>query len=420
MSPTALHPALALARAGEADRSALTLYLDVHSAPELSGAEERTARRFGDRLAALGLEVTRGVGGHGVVGVLRNGPGPCVYLRAELDALPVTEETGLAYASGNGAMHACGHDLHLAAAAGTAALLARTTADWHGTLVVVGQPQEETLTGARAMLTAGLYERFGVPGVVLAQHAAPLPAGMVAHGTPRGPVTAASAALEVTVHGRGGHAGTPQLTVDPVVTAAAIVLRLQAVVSRETAPGEHVTLTVGTLRAGTAVNVVPATASLGIGVRALSEPSLERALAAVERIVRAECAASACPRDPDIAAVTRTPALWVTPGVTEAVRAAHTALFGPERVTDWPTSTASEDFALYGGAGGGLHGAGDVPLVYWMTGVAGRRQWAATGGRVPPNHSPLFAPDIRSALPPAISALTAAALDRLAGKGQGA
>ncbi|MFI8513417.1 amidohydrolase [Streptomyces sp. NPDC085460] len=393
---------------GDVLRSALTLYLDVHSSPEPSGAEERTARVFGDRLAALGLEETRGVGGHGVVGVLRNGPGPRVFLRAELDALPLAEETGLPYASGNGAMHACGHDLHLAAACGAAELLARTRGEWRGTVVVVGQPAEETLTGARAMLADGLYERFGRPDVVLAQHAAPLPAGMVAHGTPRAPVTAASAALEVTVHGRGGHAGTPHLTVDPVVTAAAIVLRLQAVVSRESAPGEHVTLTVGTLRAGTAVNVVPATASLGIGVRALSEASLDRSLAAVERIVRAECAASDCPRDPDVTVATRVPALWGATAETAAVRAAHTALFGPERVTDWPPSAASEDFALYGGAG-------EVPLVYWMTGVTGARQWAATGGRVPPNHSPRFAPDVRSALPPAITALTAAALDRLNG-----
>ncbi|MFE5886454.1 amidohydrolase [Streptomyces hydrogenans] len=391
-------------------RSALTLYLDVHASPEVSGAEARTARVFGDRLAALGLEVTPGVGGHGVVGVLRNGPGPRVYLRAELDALPLEEETGLPYASGNGAMHACGHDLHLAAAVGAAELLSRTAADWRGTLVVVGQPAEETLTGARAMLADGLYERFGTPDVVLAQHAAPLPAGMVAHGTPRAPVTAASAALEVTVHGRGGHAGTPHLAVDPVVTAAAIVLRLQTVVSREAVPGEQVTLTVGTLRAGTAVNVVPATASLGIGVRAPTEQSLERALTAAERIVRAECAASACPRDPDVVAVSRAPALWGAPGETAAVRAAHTALFGPERVVDWPPSAAAEDFALYGGAG-------EVPLVYWMTGVAGPRQWSAHGGRVPPNHSPRFAPEVRSALPPAIAALAAAARNRLADPG---
>lgn len=199
----------ALASAGQAVRPALTLYLDVHRSPEVSGEERRTAALFADRLAALGLEVTRGIGGHGVAGVLRNGEGPRVYVRAELDALPLTERTGLPYASGNGAMHACGHDLHLAAAAGTADLLARTAADWRGTLVVLGQPAEETLTGARAMLEDGLYARFGRPDVVLAQHTAPLPAGMVAHGTPYGPLTAASIALDVVLHGRGGHAGTP-------------------------------------------------------------------------------------------------------------------------------------------------------------------------------------------------------------------
>lgn len=205
--PEPLRPALA--SAGQALRPALTLYLDVHRSPEVSGEERRTAALFADRLAALGLEVTRGIGGHGVAGVLRNGEGPRVYVRAELDALPLTERTGLPYASGNGAMHACGHDLHLAATAGTADLLARTTADWRGTLVVLGQPAEETLTGARAMLEDGLYERFGRPDVVLAQHTAPLPAGMVAHGTPYGPLTAASSALDVVLHGRGGHAGTP-------------------------------------------------------------------------------------------------------------------------------------------------------------------------------------------------------------------
>ncbi|MFH8727729.1 amidohydrolase [Streptomyces termitum] len=402
MSPSPL-----LALAGEVLRPALTLYLDVHSAPELSGAEERTAGVFGDRLAALGLEVTRGVGGHGVVGLLRNGPGPRVLLRAELDALPLEERTGLPYASGNGAAHACGHDLHLAAAAGAAELLVRTAPRWRGTLVVLGQPAEETLTGARAVLDDGLYERFGVPDAVLAQHAAPLPAGMVAHGTPRAPVTAASTALEVVVHGRGGHAGTPQLTVDPVVTAAAIVLRLQSVVARETAPGEHVTVTVGTVRAGSAVNVVPDTAVLGIGVRALTDAALDRAVAAVERIARGECAVSGCPREPEVRVVSRAPALWGDPAATAAVRAAHTGLFGAERVADWPPSLASEDCALLGAGGA-------VPVVYWMTGVAGPRQWAATGGRVPPNHSPAFAPDVRTALSPAIAALAAAALDRLA------
>ncbi|MFF5337956.1 amidohydrolase [Streptomyces sp. NPDC013181] len=414
--PDAAHPALTPALARGTVRPALTLYLDVHRHPETSGEEARTAALFADRLTAAGLDVTRGVGGHGVVGVLRNGDGPRVYLRAELDALPLAERTGLPYASTGPAMHACGHDLHLAAATGAADLLARTTAHWRGTLVVVGQPAEETLTGARALLADGLYERFGRPGAVLAQHAAPLPAGLVAHGGPHAPVTAASAALTVLVHGRGGHAATPHLTVDPVVTSAAVISRLQTIVAREAAPAEQLTLTVGTVRAGTAVNVVPDTAELGIGLRALSDAALDRALAAVERIVRAECAASACPRDPELTVVSRAPALHTDPAATEAVRSAHTALYGPERVTGWPPSLASEDFPLYGDAGRALHGEAGIPLVYWMLGTTSPRQWAATGGRdIPPNHSPHFAPAVRTALPAAITALTSAALTMLTG-----
>lgn len=191
--------------------SAAEFYADVHRHPELSGAERRTAGRFARWLSGAGYDVTPGVGGHGVVGVLRNGPGPVVLVRAELDALPLREETGLPYASTVGdpapAMHACGHDAHLACAAGAATVLAGAADRWRGTLVVVGQPAEETLTGAAAMLADGLYERFPAPGVVLAQHTVPLPAGMVAHGD--GPLLAASRTVEIVVHGRGGHAGRP-------------------------------------------------------------------------------------------------------------------------------------------------------------------------------------------------------------------
>ncbi|MFK0099317.1 amidohydrolase [Streptomyces sp. NPDC091040] len=413
----AAHPALSPALTQETIRPALTLYLDVHRHPETSGEEARTAALFADRLTAAGLDVTRGIGGHGVVGVLRNGDGPRVYLRTELDALPLRELTGLPYASTGPAMHACGHDLHLAAATGAADLLARTTDHWRGTLVVVGQPAEETLTGARAMLADGLYERFGRPDAFLAQHAAPLPAGLIAHGGPHAPVAAASAALTVVVHGRGGHAATPQLAVDPVVTAAAVIGRLQTVVAREAAPAEQLTLTVGTVHAGTAVNIIPDTAELGIGLRALTDDTLDRALAAVDRIVRAECAASACPRDPDLTVLSRSPALHGDPAATDAVRAAHTALYGPARVTVWPPSLAAEDFALYGDAGRDLHGETGIPLVYWMLGTTSPREWAATNGTaIPPNHSPHFAPAIRTALPAAITALTAAALDRLSGR----
>ncbi|EFL19118.1 LOW QUALITY PROTEIN: predicted protein, partial [Streptomyces sp. C] len=308
-------------------RPLTTLYLDLHRHPELSGEEERTAGRFADWLESAGYETARGIGGHGVAGVLRRGEGPTVVLRAELDALPVRETTGLPYASEGPAAHACGHDLHLAAAAGTASLLAGDAAGaWRGTLVVVGQPAEETLEGARAMLADGLYERVGHPDVVLAQHAAPLPAGMVAHGY--GPMTAGSVTFRVVVHGRGGHAGAPHLTVDPVVTAAHVVTRLQTVVAREAAPSEQVAVTVGSLRAGERANVVPDRAELGITVRAAGEAALARAAEAVERIVRAECAASGCPREPEIVREGSSPVTHPDPATTAAVRAAHTTRLG--------------------------------------------------------------------------------------------
>lgn len=410
-----------LVRAGDVLRPALALYLDLHAHPEPSGQEARTADRFGRRLAAAGCEVTHGVGGHGVVGVLRNGDGPRVWLRAELDALPMRERTGLPYASRRtDAMHACGHDLHLAAAAGAADLLARLSDRWRGTLLVVGQPAEETLSGAEAMLSDGLYERFGRPGVVLAQHAAPLPSGTVAHAPDGTPMAAAGAVLDVVLHGQGGHAATPHLAVDPVVAAAAVVTRLQTVVARETAPADQVTLTVGTLRAGTAANVIPDRAELGVGVRASSEASLDRALTAVRRIVLAESAAAGAPREPEVTVASRSAALRCDPHTTDAIRRAHAGLLGSGRVLSWPGSMATEDFPLFGDAGATVHGQHGVPLVYWMLGVVGADAWRRATADGPdasppaPNHSPHFAPHVGSALRPAIAALTSAALDRFA------
>ncbi|WP_432131917.1 amidohydrolase [Streptomyces tendae] len=403
-----------LARAGDVLRPALSLYLDLHAHPELSGEEMRTADRFSRRLGAVGCEVTAGMGGHGVVGVLRNGAGPRVWLRAELDALPVRERTGLPYASRNDAMHACGHDLHLAAVAGAADLLARLSALWRGTLVVVGQPAEETLTGARAMLREGLYERFGRPAAVLAQHAAPLPSGTVAHAVDPTRTTAAGATLDVVLHGRGGHVATPHLAVDPVAMAAAVVTRLQDVVARETSSSDQVTVTVGTLRAGTAANVIPDHATLGIGVRSSSEESLDRALTAVRRIVHAEGVVADAPRQPDITVTVRSPALRCDPTATNAVRRVHRDLLGQARVLAWPGSMAAEDFPLFGSAGKELHGHQDIPLVYWMLGVLPPESTHRTAGPVlpPSNHSPHFAPHLPTALRPAIAALTTAALDR--------
>ncbi|MEE4542668.1 amidohydrolase [Streptomyces sp. V4-01] len=398
--------------------AAAELYVAVHREPELSGAEERTAARFARSLRDAGYEVTGGVGGHGVVGVLRGGPGPTVLIRAELDALPVREETGLPYASTVTApvpvMHACGHDAHLACAAGAAGLLAATAEQWRGTVVVVGQPAEETLSGAAAMLDDGLYRRFPVPDVVLAQHTAPLPAGMVAHTD--GPLLAASATLEVVLHGRGGHASAPHLAVDPVLTAAAVVLRLQTVVSRETAPGEPLVLTVGSLHAGGAGNVIPESASLQVTLRAFAPATLERALAAVRRIVRAECAASGAPREPEISEVSRSGVTLNDPAAGEAVRAAHERMLGPERVTRWQPSTATEDFPLLGPAGVALHGVPGIRSAYWMLGSVGPAQWAAAGATaaerlaaLPANHSARFRPHPALTLRTGIPAMAAAA-----------
>lgn len=408
-----------LARLDASLRDVTTFYLELHGDPELSGLERRTAERFAGRLEAAGYATTRGIGGHGVAGVLRNGDGPTVLLRAELDALPVRETSGLPYAAGGEAAHACGHDLHLAAAAGTAALLAETPEAWRGTLMVIGQPAEETLEGARAMLADGLYRRCGRPDDALAQHAAPLPAGMVAHGY--GPMTAGSVTYRVVMHGRGGHAGAPHLAVDPVVTAAHVVTRLQTVVAREAAPAEQVAVTVGSFRAGDRANIIPDRAELALTVRAVGEQSLARAAAAVERIVRAECAAADCPREPEIVRLSASPVTHPDPAATAALREAHAAEFGPERVALWPPSLATEDFALFGDAGLDVHGERGIRLGYWMLGTVGPAAWSRAPGRtaaeklaaLPANHAPDFAPDARTALPAGIRALTTAALARL-------
>jgi hippurate hydrolase len=403
--------------------SAADFYADLHRHPELSGVEERTAERFARWLSGAGYEVATGVGGHGVVGVLRNGPGPVVLVRAELDALPVREETGLPYASTVGdpapAMHACGHDAHLACAAGAATVLAGAADRWRGTLVVVGQPAEETLTGAAAMLADGLYERFPAPAVVLAQHTVPLPAGMVAHGD--GPLLAASRTVEIVLHGRGGHAGAPQLAVDPVVAAAALVGRLQTVVSRETGPGEPLVLTVGALHAGGAGNVIPDRAAMEVTLRAFAPATLDRALAAVTRMAHAEAAAAGAARTPEIRELSTSPVTASDPEVAARLRQAHEAAFGAGRVARWQPSAATEDFPLLGAAGAGLHGVAGVETGYWMLGSVGPAQWAAAGdgaarklAELPGNHSARFRPHARLTLVTGIRAMAVAAAAHLA------
>jgi hippurate hydrolase len=355
------------------------------------------------------LKVDTGIGGHGVVGVLSNEDGPTVLLRAELDALPVAERTGLEYASTvSEAMHACGHDLHMAAAAGAAAYLSGERDRWRGTLLVIGQPAEETSRGAAAMLADGLYERFGVPDAVMAQHTAPLPAGMLAHGA--GPITAGSIALDVTIIGRGGHPATPHLCLDPVVIAATVVTRLQAIAAQHVGAG---TLTVGTLRAGSHVGVIADEAHLGLTLRALSEPVFQEMHDSVVRAIHSGCESAGTPQPPTIRQAARTPVNYTDADLTGRVRTAHEEAFGADRVAWWPPSLATEDFPLLG--------IGRIPTVYWMLGVVGPQQWRAAGrtaaekfAALPTNHSNTFTPWPRLALPHGIQAMAVAALSVMA------
>src|SRR5690242_16190085 len=281
------------------------LYTDVHAHPELSMQEIRTAGLAGERLRAAGYDVTTGIGKTGVVGLLANGEGPTVMLRADMDALPVEEATGLPYAStaravdpaGNEVpvMHACGHDMHVAWLAGATALLAGSRDAWGGTVLAVFQPAEETAQGARAMIDDGLFDRFPKPRVILGQHVMPAPAGRI--GYRPGITQAAADSLEVRMFGRGAHGSMPESSVDPVVMAAATVLRLQTIVSREVAASEAAVVTVGALQAGTKDNVIPDEALLKLNVRTFDEGVRSRVLDAIERIVTAEAAAGA-PRPP--------------------------------------------------------------------------------------------------------------------------
>ncbi|MFI0941576.1 amidohydrolase [Streptomyces sp. NPDC021020] len=395
------------------------LYEDLHRHPELSGQERRTAAKAARSLAAAGYAVTEGVGGTGVVGVLRNGPGPVVMLRADMDALPVRENTGLPYASEVFATgpdgesvpvaHACGHDMHVAALAGAAALLARLRERWSGTVLAVFQPAEELMSGARAMVEDGLFERFPKPSIVLGQHVGPLPAGFLGHR--EGPVMAGADVADVRLFGRGGHGSRPEATVDPVLMAASIVVRLQGIVAREVPAAETAVVTVGRLQAGTKENIIPDTAQLGISVRSYTPQVRRLVVDAVERIVHAEAAASGAPRPPEITWAPGAPVLVSEPGATRAVAADLAAHFGADRMLPLPPIAASEDVGLFGAAAG-------VPTVLWFWGGtdAAATLAAFQEGRMdqmPSNHSPEFAPVIQPTLTTGVEALAVAALGRL-------
>ncbi|MET7450568.1 amidohydrolase [Streptomyces sp. NPDC005574] len=388
-------------------------YRDLHRHPELSLGEYRTAGKLAERLRAAGYETTDGIGGTGVAGVLRNGDGPVVLLRADMDALPVQEETGLPYASLTpGLMHACGHDLHVTWLAGAADALAAGRDAWSGTLVLVGQPAEETGRGAARMVADGLYERVPRPDVLLGQHAVPGPAGLYGH-TP-GLILSASTDIEILVHGVGGHGSRPESVVDPVVTAAFLVTRLQTVVSREIAAGEAAVLTVGRIEAGARPNIIPGEARVWLNIRTRSEAVRARMIAAVRRIAAGECAAAGCPREPEILVGDSFPLTVNDPETDRRVAAVHGEVFGAGTVLDPGPAMASEDFSHL--AEGGL------PYSYWFVTSTPAQVWDAAPGEdlgeklaaVPGNHSPHFAPDL-STVAPGVRTLVSGALAYLTG-----
>jgi hippurate hydrolase len=396
------------------------LYRDIHQHPELSHSENQTAHKVADRLDRAGFDVHQGIGGTGVVGMLGNGDGPTVLLRADMDALPVKEATGLDYAStvtatdGSGnnvpVAHACGHDMHITCLLGAATLLVQGTDQWNGTVIALFQPAEEASDGAQAMVDDGLADVIPTPDVALGQHVLVAPAGQL--GTRSGPVFATADSMRITVYGRGGHGAMPQTTVDPVVLAASIVLRLQTVVSREVAPGETAVLTVGSIQAGSASNVIPDNAVLQLNLRCYSDQTRDSMVDSIRRIVKAECQASESPQDPDFEMFNHYPLTDNDSSVTDRVAGAFADMFG-DQAQQLSQQTASEDFS-------DIPTALNAPYTYWGLGGIDRDtyQRAAAAGRVssdiPANHSPKFAPVIQPTLDAGTQALVTAALAWLA------
>lgn len=409
-------PALAPANAIYPELDAL--YKDLHQTPELSLHEEKTSAKMADRLRKLGYEVTDHVGGFGVVAVLKNGKGPTVLVRADMDALPVEEKTGLPYASrvttkddaGNAVhvMHACGHDVHMTSLIGAATLLARAKNRWRGTLVLIAQPAEEGGSGAAAMLRDGLFTRFPRPDFALALHDDfRLPAGKLGY-TP-GYCWANVDSVDITIFGRGGHGSIPQNTVDPIVIAARTVLALQTIVSRENDPLEPAVVSVGSIHGGTRHNVIPDEVRLQLTVRTYKEEVRQKILAAIQRIARAEAAAAGAPKPPDVKLDAEPGhATYNDPALAKRMAAALGSVFGPSNVSELPPVMAGEDFSEYVRAG--------IPSFYFRLGATASTKFEAAHGDLsllPALHSSEFAPDPQPTLTMGAASLTVAAMELL-------
>jgi amidohydrolase len=390
------------------------VYKDIHAHPELSMQETRTAGIAANHLKAAGFEVTSGVGKTGVVGILRNGDGPTVMLRADMDALPIKEATGLPYAStvtGTDptgktvpVAHSCGHDMHVACLIGAINLFAKSRDPWKGTLMAVFQPGEETAQGAKAMIDDGMFKRFPKPDVVLGQHVMSLPSGNIDWRA--GIVTSSADSLQIRMFGRGAHGSMPESSIDPVVMAAATVMRLQTIVSREVAPTDSAVVTIGSLQAGTKENIIPDEALIKLNVRTFDEGVRKRVLAAIERIAKAEAAASGAPRPPEITPLDQYSSVRNDANATKKLVDAFLQNFPTGSIEQTKPTMASEDF--------GCFGAGwDVPAVYWFFGgddpaVYAKAKKEGNLSSLPTNHNPAFAPVIHPTLETGVKALVVA------------
>ncbi|HXR98873.1 MAG TPA: amidohydrolase [Terriglobales bacterium] len=400
-------------------------YHSLHEAPELSHEEAKTSAFIAAQLRSLGYTVTDHVGkydnpawtGYGVVAVMKNGPGPTLMVRSELDALPVTEATGLDYASRTpGVMHACGHDIHMTVLLGTAQAMATMKSDWHGTLVFIGQPAEETINGANAMLAGGLYSLIPRPDMVIALHdSATLPAGVVA--TTPGYSMASATSVEVTLHGLSAHGSAPELGKDPVVAAAQLVLALQTIVSRETSPFDQAVVTVGSIQAGVKNNVIPDSAKLLLTVRTYKEEVRQRILASIERMARGIALTDGLPPDqpPQVRVYESTPSTYNDPALTSRLTRDFVAALGASRVQSGGPIMASEDFGSFG-----LENH-QIPICMFSLGAVDPARIAAsqkTGVPLPSLHSSRFQPLPSPTIATGVTAMSSAILDLLGTRAQ--
>jgi amidohydrolase len=397
-----------------------SFYQDLHRHPELAFNEHLTAAKLAERAKALGFEVTTGIGGTGVVAIMRNGPGPTVMLRTELDALPVLEKTGLAYASTVTAKnaageaipvaHACGHDLHMSAWFGSAKLMADNRKQWSGTLMLVGQPAEETVSGATAMIKDGLFTRFPKPDYALSMHDdASGPSGVIMYHA--GAFRASSDVVNITMFGQGGHGAVPHETRDPIVMAARLVLALQTLVSRENNPLDPVVITVGSIQGGTVANIIPDQVKLQLSVRTFRPEVRKRVLASIAREARGEAIAAGAPKEPLVEVKPGTDSVFNDPELVSRMVKVVQGAVGPEFVKEMPPKMTSEDFSQYG-----LQ-PGVKAILLHVGAVEASRLAAATkaGQPLPGTHSPQWAPDFKPTVINTIKAETAILLDLFAG-----